>query len=176
MKVVAYSVRTFEKELLAKANQKKHYITLISNSLSPETALYAEGKDAVLVFTPDDVSAGVIAQLAGMGIKYIATRSARTDHIDRGAAAAHGIKLANVPANSLQTIAKADATSVLNEKADVWEVSDQTNATGEAWQQIADQTIKNLDLWQLDKCVGKACVCAKNCRVAERTAIPLNLL
>jgi D-lactate dehydrogenase len=56
MKVVAYSVELFEKEFLAKANQKKHDITLISNPLSPETALYAEGKDAVVVFTNDDVS------------------------------------------------------------------------------------------------------------------------
>ncbi len=49
MKVVAYSIKSFEKEFLAKANQKKHDITLISNPLSPETTRYAEGKDAVVV-------------------------------------------------------------------------------------------------------------------------------
>jgi D-lactate dehydrogenase len=106
MKVVAYSVKAFEKEYLAVANQKKHDITLISNSLSSETALYAEGKDAIIVFTNDEVSAPVIAQLAGMGIKYIATRSAGTDHIDKQAAATHGIKLANVPVYSPQAIAE----------------------------------------------------------------------
>lgn len=48
----------------------------------------------------------------------------------------------------------------------------QAYLTKEALQEIADQTIKNLDFWQQDKCVGKACVCAKNCRVKVReTAI-----
>jgi D-lactate dehydrogenase len=56
MKAVAYSIKTFEKEYLAKANQKKHDITLISNPLGPDTVIYAEGKDAVIVFTNDDVS------------------------------------------------------------------------------------------------------------------------
>jgi hypothetical protein len=169
MKVVAYSVKTFEKEFLARANQKKHDITLISNSLSPETALYAEGKDAIVVFINDDVSAGVIAQLAGMGIKYIATRSADTDHIDKPAAASHGIKLANVPVHS--PVALAKHTAILPHNTQIVETGelnacDPAYSAGEALQQIADQTIKNLDLWQQDKCVGKACVCAKNCRAA----------
>lgn len=106
MKVVAYSIKPFEKEFLSKANQKKHDITLISNPLSAETAIYAEGKDAVVVFTNDDVSAGVINLLAGMGIKYIATRSAGTDHIDREAAGLHSIKVANVPHYSPEAIAE----------------------------------------------------------------------
>jgi D-lactate dehydrogenase len=106
MKVVAYSIKPFEKEFLSKANQKKHDITLISNPLSAETTSYAEGKDAVIVFTNDDVSAGVIKQLAALGIKYIATRSAGTDHIDRKAAGLYGIKIAHVPQYSPQAIAE----------------------------------------------------------------------
>jgi len=106
MKAVAYSIKPFEKEFLAKANQKKHDITLISNALSLDTATYAEGKDAVIVFTNDDVSAKVIEKLAGLGIKYIATRSAGTDHIDEEAAAQYSIKLSNVPSFSPQAIAE----------------------------------------------------------------------
>jgi D-lactate dehydrogenase len=106
MKVVAYSIKPFEKEFLSKANQKKHEITLISNPLSVETAIFAEGKDAVIVFTNDDVSAEVIERLAGLGIKYIATRSAGTDHIDRVAAGLHGLKIANVPQYSPEAIAE----------------------------------------------------------------------
>ncbi|MEB0260577.1 MULTISPECIES: 2-hydroxyacid dehydrogenase [unclassified Mucilaginibacter] len=106
MKVVAYSIKPFEKEFLSKANQKKHEITLISNPLSIETTSYAEGKDAIIVFTNDDVSAGVIEKLAGLDIKYIATRSAGTDHIDREAASRHGIKVANVPYYSPEAIAE----------------------------------------------------------------------
>ena len=44
MKAVAYSIKPFEKEFLAKANQKKHDITLISNPLGIETVIYAKGK------------------------------------------------------------------------------------------------------------------------------------
>ncbi|MCC8424908.1 lactate dehydrogenase [Mucilaginibacter sp. UR6-11] len=141
MKAVAYNIKPFEKEFLAKANQKKHDITLIANPLSLDTIIYAEGKDAVIVFANDDVSALVIKKLADLGIKYIVTRSAETDHIDQGAAAAYQIKIANIPSYPLP----AEITTL-------------------ALQEAADQTIKNLDLWQANKCVGDACVCAKNCR------------
>jgi lactate dehydrogenase-like 2-hydroxyacid dehydrogenase len=138
MKTVAYSIKPFEKESLARANQKKHDITLISNPLGLDTLAYAVGKDAVIVATSDHVSAPVMEKLASMGIRYITTRSAGTDHIDKEAAALFGIKLANVP-----------------------------DHLPDALQEIADQTIKNLDRWQLNKCVGNACICAKGCRAAE---------
>ncbi len=110
MKVVAYSIKPFEKEFLAKANQKKHDITLISNPLNIETATYAEGKDAIIVFTNDDVSATVIDKLAELGIKYIVTRSVGTDHIDKQAAAKKSIKISNVPSYSPQAIAEHAVT------------------------------------------------------------------
>jgi len=130
MKVVAYSVKPFEREPLAKANQKKHDITLIFNSLNLETALFAAGKQAVIVLSTDDVSAAVMDKLAALGIKYIAIRSSLTGNIDKAAAVRNGIKLANVP-----------------------ELSD-----------IAEQTIRNLDLWEMNKCVDTACICARGCR------------
>jgi len=105
MKAVAYSIKPFEKQFLAKANHKKHDITLISNALSLETVIYAKGKDAVIV-SNDDVSAPVMEQLAALGIKYITTRSAGTDHIDIKAAAKYHIKLANVPNYSPHGIAE----------------------------------------------------------------------
>jgi lactate dehydrogenase-like 2-hydroxyacid dehydrogenase len=134
MKVVAYSVKPYEKESLAKANQKKHDITLIFNSLSLDTAMFAAGKQAVIISAGDDVGSEVMDKLAAMGVKYITTRSAENDHIDRDAAKRNHIKLANVP----------EYSKLLD---------------------IAAQTIKNLDLWEADKCVGKACICANNCRL-----------
>src|SRR5690606_35543495 len=92
-----YSARNFEKEFLAKANLKKHDITLISNPLNIETVSYAEGKDAVIVFPNDDLSSPVVDKLAKYGIKYITTRSSSTDHIDKNAAAKYGMKIALVP-------------------------------------------------------------------------------
>lgn len=141
MKAVAYNIKHFEKEFLAKANKKKHDITLIANPLEINTAIYAEGKDAVIVFADDDVSASVIEKLADLGVKYIVTRSAGIGHIDTKAAAAKGIKVANIPL-----------------------YPSQEDATLQALQDAAIQTITNLDLWQANKCVGDACVCAHNCR------------
>ncbi|HET8828745.1 MAG TPA: NAD(P)-dependent oxidoreductase, partial [Pelobium sp.] len=106
MKAVVYSIKSFEKEYLAKANQKKHDITLISNPLSIDTVGFAKGKDAVVVFTNDDVSARVIKRLKKLGVKYIATRSVGIDHIDCDAATKADIKIANVPSYSPQSIAE----------------------------------------------------------------------
>ena len=128
MKVVAYSVRNFEKELIAKANQKKHDITLISNSLNLQTAIYAKEKDAVIVFTNDDVSEPVINKLADMGIRYVATRSAGTDHIDAKAAGKRNIKIANVPAYSPEAIAEYAVTLALVLSRKVIPTIDQTRA------------------------------------------------
>jgi D-lactate dehydrogenase len=106
MKVVAYNVQTFEKEVLADANQKKHDITLISNPLDEETVMYAVGKDAVIVSTNDDISAPIVRKLADMGIRYITTRSVGIDQIDMEEANQWHIKVANVPNYSPQAIAE----------------------------------------------------------------------
>jgi D-lactate dehydrogenase len=136
MKAVAFSVKIFEKVFLAKANSKKHDITLISNPLSFETAMYARGKEAVIVFTSDDVSATMTRIFAGYGVKYIMTRSLTMDHIDIAAATHYGIKLANIPDYPHQN--KSRSTFVLPNDLFF------TNAD---LQFIADQTIHNLDQW-----------------------------
>ncbi|MBC7567619.1 MAG: lactate dehydrogenase [Pedobacter sp.] len=140
MKVVAYSIKTAEKEPLAIANHKKHEITLISNSLSTETASFAQGKEAAIVFTEDDVSAEVIHKLADLGVKYIATRSNDVSHIDAVAAGIRNIRIANVPQMAISGLSSAEIPMAL-----------------------AVETINNLDKWQGKKCLGDACVCSKAC-------------
>lgn len=140
MRVVAYSIKSFEKEPLAIANHKKHDITLISNSLSAETVSYAAGKEAVIVYTDDDVSAAVIDCLADMGVKYIATRSTLTLNIDSNAALRRNIKIANVPAIATMAVSETEMPHAL-----------------------AKETILNLDKWQQKRCLGDACVCSRAC-------------
>lgn len=147
MKVVAYSIKSFEKEPLAIANHKKHDITLISNVLSVDSVSYAEGKEAVIVFEDDDVSAAVIGKLADMGVKYIATRSTSAAHIDQGAAALRGIRIASVPQTSLPGLTQAELPMAL-----------------------AEETILNLDKWQNKRCLGDACVCSKACDQVKTTS------
>ena len=144
MRVVAYSIKSFEKEPLAIANHKKHDITLISNSLTAETVSYAQGKEAVIVFTDDVVSDAVIHQLADLGVKYIATRSTSTLHIDQESAGKHNIRIANVPATSLMAVSEVEMPLAL-----------------------ALETILNLDKWQENRCLGSACVCSRACDQAH---------
>jgi len=140
MRVVAYSIKSFEKEPLAIANRKKHEITLISNSLSEDTAAYAEGKEAVIVFNGDEVTAKVIDKLADLGVKYIATRSTSISHIDQQAAEKRQIKIASVPFSALDQL-PAESLSMI----------------------LAAETIQNLDKWQEKKCLGSSCICSKTC-------------
>ena len=113
MKAVAYSIKTCEKEPLILANRKKHDITLISNRLTLDTISYADGKEAVLVFSSDDVSAPVIRKLKELGVKYICTRSSGTDHIDLEEAANLDIRVANIPSYSPESIAEHALTLML---------------------------------------------------------------
>ena len=140
MRVVAYNIKSSEKEPLAVANRKKHEITLISNPLNVDTAPFAAGKVAVVVTKEDDLSAQVLHKLAAFGVKYIATRSVSTDHINLDTAAELKIKIAAVPAAILNTKTLIEIAAAL-----------------------AEQTIVNLDSWQGNSCLGNACVCSKSC-------------
>lgn len=82
MKAVVYSVRAFEKEYFAKANKKKHDITLIANPLGMDTVHYAEGKEAVIMPEGTIASKEIRNALFGMGIKYIITRCATDNTAD----------------------------------------------------------------------------------------------
>jgi lactate dehydrogenase-like 2-hydroxyacid dehydrogenase len=133
MKAIAYNIKPEEKEWLIVANYKKHDITIIANSLNEDTLAFAQGKEALIIFNEDPLNAALIEGLKALGIKYIATTSFTTNHIDLNAAALAGLKIANVPFKD------GDDLKFMN------------------------QVIKNLDNWAAGKCVGKACCCANDC-------------
>ncbi|RNL56070.1 Rossmann-fold NAD(P)-binding domain-containing protein [Pedobacter jejuensis] len=135
MKAIAYNIKPDEKEWLVLANYKKHDITIIANSLTADTLSFAAGKEALLVFNNDYLSEAMIEGLKSFGIKYIATSSFQTDHLDLKAAGFAGIKVANVPFDIGDTDPKLRM----------------------------EQVIKNLDQWAAGKCVGKACCCQNDC-------------
>ncbi len=133
MKAVAYSIKSFEKEFLAIANQKKHDITLISNPLNFDTLAYAADKDVVIVSATDNVSAEILKTLADLDVKYMISRSVDMDYIDQAVAITYGIKLASAVAGTTK----------------------QTLLTTEALREIANQTIRKLDLFQIIKGADK---------------------
>jgi len=142
MKVVAYSIKVFEKEYLAKTNKKKHDITLISNALTEETCVYAEGKKAVIVSREDEVSVKIIQRLADMGIRYIATRSIAFGPINRDMATKHEIKIAKT------YFAKDLQISRPSTYAEVLIKPHQKILTIRILTEIAMQTIESLDVWE----------------------------
>lgn len=113
MKAIAYSIKNCEKELLVLANEKKHDITFISDRLTEETVSYSKGKDAVLVFSSDDLSEPIIKDLKKIGVKYIVTRSTGMDHIDLAEAEASNIEVENIPSYSPESIAEHAITLIL---------------------------------------------------------------
>lgn len=133
MKAIAYNIKPQEKEWLILANHKKHDITIITNSLTLDTLDFANGKEALIVFNNDILSADLIKGLQSIGIKYLAAASFGIDHIDLKAVAEAGLKLANVPFENG------------NEMKSMYQV------------------IKNLDNWAQGKCVENACCCQNNC-------------
>ncbi|WP_131536641.1 Rossmann-fold NAD(P)-binding domain-containing protein [Pedobacter nototheniae] len=139
MKAIAYNIKPEEKEWLVLANFKKHDITIIANSLTKDTLAFANGKESLLVFNNDVLDADMIAGLKALGIKYIATSSFETDHLDLEAAGVAGMKIANVPFEEGNHNLKSRM----------------------------EQVIKNLDQWAAGKCVGKACCCKNNCGVVK---------
>ncbi len=136
MRAVAYSIRSFEKEPLARANHKKHDITLISNPLGLETVEYAAGKEAVIISNDDYVSETIIARLADLGIKFITVRSMECDNIDKTAATRLNIKISTIPVPSGVPATGPEFVSYQYD--------------------IASGTIRNLDFWQETKSIAEA--------------------
>ncbi|NID12839.1 NAD(P)-dependent oxidoreductase [Fibrivirga algicola] len=103
MKAIAYSVGSFEEPFLRDTN---HAITLVTDQLSQETVEQAKGYEAVLIFGTDEATKDVLARLSQLGIRYLLTRSAGTDHIDQSAADQLGIDVKSIPAYSPGAIAE----------------------------------------------------------------------
>ena len=103
MKAIAFSVGSFEEPLLRHAD---HELTLVADPLSTHTVEQAAGYKAVLIFSTDDASRPVLTRLHQLGVRYLLTRSAGTDHIDQPTADELGIDVKNIPAYSPGAIAE----------------------------------------------------------------------
>jgi len=106
MKVIAFNVETYEEPLLRGANQDRHELTLLPDPLGAETAHRAAGYGAIVVSGQDDASEPVLKKLGELGVRFMVTRSAGTDHIDTEAAERLGITVKNIPRYSPNAIAE----------------------------------------------------------------------
>ena len=103
MKAIAFSVGSFEEPFLQQTN---HELTLLTDQLNLTSVEKANGYEAVLVFGTDEASKEVLTRLGQLGIRYVLTRSAGTDHIDQSAADELGIDVKRIPAYSPGAIAE----------------------------------------------------------------------
>ncbi|WP_111683994.1 2-hydroxyacid dehydrogenase [Winogradskyella tangerina] len=106
MKVLVYSTRGFERPYIDAANNSKHELSFISDSLSSATAIKAVGYDAISIFSSDEACFLTLEKLRSFGVKYISLRSVGYDNVNIKAAKREGIKVANVPAYSPYAIAE----------------------------------------------------------------------
>ncbi|WP_313170246.1 2-hydroxyacid dehydrogenase [Massilia oculi] len=107
MKTAVYSARRYDKTMLAQANvDAGHELRFLEDRLSRETAILAEGCEAVCVFVNDTVDAEVLGILAGQGVRLVATRSTGYNHVDAAAARRLGIAVVRVTDYSPNSVAE----------------------------------------------------------------------
>lgn len=106
MKTLFFSIHEYDKPALKAAIGESHQVEMIPDQLSTETAHLAKGYDAVSLFTSDQARADVLTVLHENGVKFIALRSVGYEHVDLIKAKELGIKVANVPAYSPNSVAE----------------------------------------------------------------------
>ncbi|MFV5689394.1 NAD(P)-dependent oxidoreductase [Flavobacterium sp. ZT3R25] len=113
MKVLVYSIFSFDKPFLKKAAHGNHELVFTGKSLSKNTVNFAKGFDAVSLFTSDDASETVLEKLYIHGVKYIALRTTGSDNVNLARAKSLAIKVANVPTYSPYSVAELAVSLLL---------------------------------------------------------------
>src|SRR5690606_7173702 len=98
-KAIAYNIQAKEKELLVRANAKRHKLTIISNELNAETSTFSMGKEVVIISESDILNSTLLETLKKQGVRKIITRSPSTHHIDQQAAQNLGIQICKLKEN-----------------------------------------------------------------------------
>jgi len=106
MNITVFSTLAFERFFLEQANAGWHQVQFYEARLTDQTAPLAQGALAVSVFSLDDLSAPVLAQLWAHGVRYVLVRAAGTDQVDLPAAHRLGLRVAHVPDYSPHAIAE----------------------------------------------------------------------
>lgn len=114
MRVAVFSTKPYDERFLNAANRDAgHDLVFLDARLSPPTAVAATGADVVCAFVNDDVGADVLTELAALGVKLVALRSAGFNHVDLVAAAEAGIAIARVPEYSPHAVAEHTVALIL---------------------------------------------------------------
>lgn len=114
MKIAIFSTKPYDRQALDEANERhRHELVYFEPRLVMNTAELARGFDAVCPFVNDELTGEVVRALAGSGVRLITLRSAGFNHVDRGAAAEHGLTVTRVPAYSPYAVAEHAVALIL---------------------------------------------------------------
>ena len=106
-KVLVTAHRQDETEIFEKINQRFGFLlTYMPEQLTLENAERLKGYDAVAINAGCKVDQDMARAMQAAGIRFIATRTAGKDHIDKNAIKKCGIKAANVPRYSPNAISE----------------------------------------------------------------------
>ncbi len=115
MKIIAYAVRPDEQEAFKKFEaQFQCQITCCPQSFSPETADLAEGHGSVIIIGSCLANREALQKLHKFGITDFSIRSAGYNNIDLEAVKEFGMRVANVPAYSPNSVAEFTVLSALS--------------------------------------------------------------
>jgi D-lactate dehydrogenase len=107
MKVAVFNTKRYERRSLETAAEGTGIeFTFLEPRLDVQTAPLAAGHEAALIFVNDSANRAALEKLAAGGTRFLATRSAGFNQIDREAARELGIQLAYVPAYSPNAVAE----------------------------------------------------------------------
>jgi D-lactate dehydrogenase len=113
-KLCVYSSHAYEMPYLEKANDRRYPLIYVKETLSKQTTSLATGSAGVVLFTSDDANGEVIKDLHDKGIQFVITRSAGYDHIDLEMAKRLGMRVANAPAYSPNSVAEHAVAMMLS--------------------------------------------------------------
>jgi D-lactate dehydrogenase len=107
MKILVFSSKSYDEQFLNAANQNSlHHFTFVPARLGENTAVLAQGHEAVCIFVNDRMNREVIDILVANGVKYVALRCAGFNQVDLAYAKQCGLQLARVPAYSPHAVAE----------------------------------------------------------------------
>jgi D-lactate dehydrogenase len=107
LNIAVFSTKPYDRAALDEANRHHdHSLTYFEPRLSRETVALAHGFEALSPFVNDELSAGIIAELAHGGLRLLTLRSTGFNHVDLAAAREHGVTVARVPAYSPHAVAE----------------------------------------------------------------------
>ena len=109
-----FSSKSYDVAAFEEANVDHGFdLSFVEDRLGPATAELAGGSPAVCAFVNDDLSAGVLEQLAEAGTRVVAMRCAGFNNVDLDAAKRVGLDVVRVPAYSPNAVAEHTLALIL---------------------------------------------------------------